>query len=193
MNQDLLVPLIRDKVKGTTFVSIDYECDPRLKKTGNPYRNCKVVKRNTMTGVIGFDYQSSVNRQAAREGKEDRLAKSRKWGVLTPDRIFVEHKDNFYLQMKVESSSTPTYHVLGDDGIEREIPKKEIEAFIPEKSTSSTQEDLNREVILRDVAISNIRRIRMMGVALTDEAIRQRLFAKQEKLESVESVESVDA
>jgi hypothetical protein len=152
------VALIRDNTKGTTFVSIDTDTEPRMRKTGNPYHG-KVRKLNTMTGCVGFDYENSVNRLASKEGASEREAKSRKWGTLTSDRLFVEHKGNFYVQMKVESSDTPRY--IGNDGTEIDVEL--LRPFLQKSGKSSTQSDLDGEVIVRDVKMVNVKSMRFKG------------------------------
>jgi hypothetical protein len=43
------------------------------------------------------------------------------------------------------------------------IDSEKIKPFIPEKSKSSTQEDLDGEIIARDYSIKNIMMVRMLG------------------------------
>jgi len=151
--------MIQATVKGTTGISIDTVTEPKMRKTNNPYFG-RITKHCTMNGMIGFDYENSVNNQASREGKKTRKAKPRAWGVLTADRIFVTHKDEYYLQVKVQSlSDTPVYF----DG-DTEIDKEVIKPFLVESSgKSSTQADIEKEVIVRDVKMSNVKEMRFAG------------------------------
>lgn len=150
------VNIISRNVKGTTTITIDMDSPMdgkgKMRKTGNPFVGKGIIKRVTMNGMIGFDYENSVNRQATREDKEHRGAKPRTWGTLTPDRLFVEHKGQYYLQMKVQKASTPVY--MYPDGTILET--SEIKPFIPIKKKSSTQSDIDKEVIVRDVKMENI-------------------------------------
>jgi len=75
-------------VKGTSFITIYTETTPKVKKTENPFKT--VYKRTKLTGMIGFDYQSSLNRQASRDGLGEREAKPRAWGTVSDNRIWVE-------------------------------------------------------------------------------------------------------
>lgn len=153
------VSIISRTVRGTMAVSIDAVTVPEMRKTGNPYAG-RITKSCRMDGMIGFDYENSLNNQAAREGKEDRDAKARKWGVLTADRIFVTHKGAWYLQMKVQSTDTPVYR----DDMGNEIAKDTLAPFLPAKSApSSTQSDLDKEIIVRDVKMSNVKGMRFNG------------------------------
>ena len=150
------INIINRNVKGTSTISIDLDSPMdgkgKMHKTGNPFFGLGVIKRVTLSGMIGFDYENSINRQAGREGKEEREAKSRAWGTLTENRLFVEHKGAYYLQMKVQSSSSPVF--LMPDGTE--VESSAIRPFIPEKSKSSSQADLDKEIIVRDVKMENI-------------------------------------
>ena len=155
---DEAVAIIQRTVKGTMAVSVDAVTSPKMNKTGNPFFG-KVKKFCRMDGLIGFDYSNSVNNQAEREGKEERDAKPRAWGILSDDRIFVTHKGRHYLQMKVQSSSTPVYK----DEQGNEIAKALLEPFMPPKSVSSTQADLEKEVCVRDVTMDNLTGMRFNG------------------------------
>ena len=157
-----LVEFIDNNIKGNTFVSIDCVTQEKLPKSC-PIQN--VTKSQTMTGCVGFDYEKSVNRQDVREGGEgEREAKSRRWGHTSPCRKWVSHikkgETNTvrYLQMKVEQTKDIRY--FSDD---KEIDKSEIKDFIRKPSTSSTQEGLEKEVIVRDINLANIKSIRIMG------------------------------
>lgn len=152
------VEIIRRTVKGCTAVSIDAETTPKMNKTGNPFFG-RVKKFCRMDGLIGFDYENAVNNQAGREGKDERDAKPRAWGTLTADRLFVEHKGKFYLQMKVQSSSTPIYR----DETGAEIDKAALAPYMPERTVSSTQADLDKEIVVRDVSMENVKGMRFNG------------------------------
>lgn len=158
------VRMIRDNVKGTTVVSVDTSTDPRMLKTDNPYDG-KVRKLNTLTGFVGFDYGKSVNRQAGREGKEDRTTQKRRWGTLTHDRFFVEHKGQFYVRMQITDGGDPTY-IDSDTG--KTIDKSVLVRWLRTPSKSkSTQSDLEKEVIVRDTALVNVKSMRFKGESYT--------------------------
>lgn len=137
-------------VSGSSFITIYTETIPKTKKTNNPFKT--VYKRTKMTGVIGFDYKSSINRQASKEGLGEREAKQRTWGTLSDNRIWVEHKGKKYLQIKVESCSSPIY--LNEQ--RQEIPYEQIAPFLYKKQVSSNQQDLSKPVVIRDITLDNI-------------------------------------
>lgn len=153
------INIIQRTVKGCTAISVDAATTPKMNKTGNPFFG-RITKFCRMDGLIGFDYENSVNNQANREGKEEREAKPRTWGVLTDDRIFVTHKGEHYLQMKVQSTDTPVYR----DATGTIVDKAILSPFMPERSgPTSTQTDLEKEIIVRDVKMSNVKGMRFNG------------------------------
>jgi hypothetical protein len=153
------IDLIQQNVRGTMMVAITAVTEPKMRKTGNPYAGM-IRKTCDMTGVVGFDYEKSVNRQDVREGGEgDRVAQPRQWGVLTEDRLFVLHKGNTYLQMKVESATDPIYTDLNGNV----IPVEVLKPYMGERSSSSTQEGIKKEVVVRDISFENIKGMRFMS------------------------------
>ena len=162
MNPETLINYIQSKVHGTTAVSLDTVTEVRMvkkhriTKEPNPYLG--VRKHQTKNGLIGFDYSNSVNYQAEREDKEHRTIKERSWGTLSEDRIFVLHKGRTYLQLKLQSVSDTWYELDG-----KEIDYTDIEPYLSGSSGSSTQADLEKEVVVNDINMENIHCIRMFG------------------------------
>ena len=163
-SNETTVKAISSLVKGTTMVTVSCETEPKMNKRGNPFFGL-VVKKQTMNGVVGFDYYNAVNRLAEKEGKEVRETKPRAWGVLTADRVFAEHKGNYYLRMKVQSScgEGPKYFIKATG---EEVAKDLLKPWMPERKKSSTQSDLTGEVVERDIALSNVRELKIKGLTL---------------------------
>lgn len=144
-----------NNVKGTTIVSIDIESEPRMRKTDNPYIGA--TKSVTLSGVVNFSYENAVNNQLEREDKERNFkSQERAWG--TYDGNWITHKGSHYLQIKVQASSDPIYMFDGN-----EIDKNTIKDFLYESKKAHTQEELDKEVVIRDVKIDNIKKIRAFG------------------------------
>jgi hypothetical protein len=144
-----------NNIKGTTFISIDIESDPKMRKTNNPYYGA--IKTSTLSGAINYDYENSVNNQLDREGKERNFeAQSRKWG--THNGNWIIHNDNHYLHMKVQSNSNISY-ILNGDNIDIDL----LKPFLPEHKKPNTQEALEKEIVCRDIKIDNIKKIRLNG------------------------------
>lgn len=157
-----LEKVVEGLVKGTTAVSVVSETAVRMVKKHretkevNPFIGA--IKRQKKNGLIGFDYQNSVNNQAEREDKEEREAKSRTWGILSESRLFVHHKGASYLQLKLQSVTDTVYLLNGV-----EISEESLKPYLSSSSPSSTQDDLEKQVIVNDIKMENIKAMTMMG------------------------------
>ena len=160
---DQAVDILTNNVKGAEIVTVDLDSDMdgkgKMRKTGNPFIGQGIVKRETLNGMIGYIYSNSVNRIADKEGKEEREVKRHPWGDMDSKHLFRTHRHNGnkYLSMKVQNVTVHGF--FRPDG--SEVPADEIRPFIPKKKKSSTQADLEGEVIARDYAMRNIKAIRM--------------------------------
>lgn len=159
------VAMTKRNVSGTEIVTVDLDSDMdgkgKMRLTDNPFKGLGVVKRETLNGMIGYIYANSVNRLASKEGADSRNAKRHPWGDMDEKHLFRIHRGTgkAYLSMKVEKATVHGFFL--PDG--SEIPSDEIRCFIPVKTKSSTQSDLEGEIIARDYAMANVRAIRMRG------------------------------
>jgi hypothetical protein len=166
LSHEAFISLLRENVKGTSIVSVDLDSDMdgkgKMLLTGNPYAGKGMVKRETLTGVIGYIYANSVNRIAGKEGKEERDAKPHPWGDMDTQHLFRIHRKTgeAYLSMKVQSVTVHGYFLPDGTQVENSL----VKPFIPQKSKSSTQADLDGEVIARDYALRNIQAIRGLNM-----------------------------
>ena len=164
MNNNI-VNLVRSTVKGTTIVSFDSVTEPKMRKTNNPFFG-NVLKASKVNGMMGFDYEKAVNRVAEKEGAEAREAKPRAWGKVTEDKLFVEHKGASYLRVMVRSTGKPVYF-FKDSGEEiTGSVLEEVKSFMPVSKKSSTQADLEGEVIERTYKIENVKELRFKGMTI---------------------------
>ena len=148
-------------IKGSTFATVYCETDPRMRKTANPY-NGNVLKVSSLNGLLNAIYERSVNSQRTREGEQANFeAKPRKWGVKLDNVPLVEHKGAFYLSIQVKNDLSTTYK-LADTG--EEIDKATLEPWLPASRSSSGHQGIDKEIIPRDVKISNITAVAMKGV-----------------------------
>ena len=150
-----------ETVRGTSAVNIYAETPCDMNKTGNPFFGA--TKKNWIAGLIGFDYENSVNNQLGREGQEtDFRAQSHKWAVLPENgcRSLRQNKDRTktYLWIKVQSFETPTYHFNG-----QEISKETLAPYLKEHSKPNTQANVEKEIVARTFDLSNILAIIMKG------------------------------
>lgn len=156
--------------RGSFFVTIVAETDPRLLKTNNPFTGVRKISR--VNGVLNWVYENAVNNQRVRENQpvdaagevEHFTAMPRKWGsrirrddgTVTP---LVEHKDKHYLELKVQKSLGHEYR----DANDAVIDPSAVAPFIPKRKEGERQE-VDNPVILRDYAIENITQITLDGV-----------------------------
>lgn len=157
-------------LRGARPVSIIAETEPVMRKTGNPWYG-NVIKRTVANVFIGFDYSNSVNNARIRENKLTDFEPSlRAWGsrlvrqdgTLTP---LVEHRGKLYLETRFLSNRAPEVYYFwrkpGEPLTSAEIDR--IKTFFPEKSSNAAHQGLNEEVILRDYALENIKRMTLNG------------------------------
>jgi len=143
---------------GHSLIGLTILTDARLKKTNNPYG--KVLKKTRLLANIGFHYSNSLDNQAKRENKNiDFQVQARRWGKRLENSSLVEHKGNHYLECKVEKTFEVNYFLENGAPIE----KSAIEEFLPKKSESSTQDELTKKIILRDIKLENILSMRIQG------------------------------
>jgi len=175
-------------LKACTAVSIETETFPKLLKnnrnTGEPNPYGQISKIGTMNGLIGCSYEIACNNQLGREDKELVFkSQERKWGKMMDNKVLIEHtpknetNTKYYLQILVKSANKPVYM----DGFNI-IPSADIEGFLPTKSNPKTQEDINKKIILRDVALENITIIRMLNneyIVCNDETKMEKIKRNQ--------------
>jgi len=158
-----------EELKGCTAISLDTETEPKLLKksrgTGEPCNYENISKVGTLAGLLGVCYSNAVNNQLGREDKPLQFeSQERKWGTLSANRMIVSHipkgqtATRYYLQMVVQSATTPIYK-WGNTVIN----KDELRDFLPLDNDPRTQADLDKKVILRDIAVENIVTARMLG------------------------------
>jgi hypothetical protein len=139
---------------GTSFATVIVMSPMKLnKKDGdkNPNPFDVVFKQSKLNGVLGYDYEHSVNLQRGREGRDtDFQAERRPWGTRI-NKYLVEHNGNWYLTLKIERTlGDVTYWHNG-----RELEKDAVAPFMGAKSESSRQ-GVETTVVHRDIMLSSI-------------------------------------
>lgn len=144
--------------KGCEAIAIDISSTPRMRKTNNPYLDA--VKHVTLSGLIGFDYENSVNNQLTKEGKDATFeSQGRTWGVYF-NPYFIVHKDNFYLNLKVQGATEPVFTLNN-----KEIDAEKLKPFLYEDRTPNTQTEagIEKEVIVRTIKVDSVVKLRYKG------------------------------
>ena len=154
--------------KGATFVSFDAITEGKsfMNKRNNPFFETVVKKSHISNAIIGFDYSNNVNTLAVQEGKEIRETKSRAWGEVSEDKIFIEHKGNFYLRTRILKTQSPIY-IFKETG--EEVEKSELEPFLKKSNKSSTQSDLQGEIIERDYKLESVQALRANKMEISND------------------------
>ena len=148
-----------DVKHGARAITIVATTTPKLLK-GAP----RVVKMSRVNGMVWFSYQNSVNNQRKREGlSADFKPQPRKWGVRLANSALVEHKGEYYLEVKVEKSLEHKY-IDPDTGTE--VPSSLVKPFIPQRKEGERQA-VENVIILRDYKLNSIESITHEGTTYT--------------------------
>lgn len=165
-----LIAKFTAEIHGTTALTVFMDSPQTPLKSCPLTVNRTVVKRLSLNGIVGYIYANAVNRLASKEGKEERETKAHPWGDLDAKRIFrtSRSKGEKYLSIKVTSNDVEGYFFA--DGEREKLNDDQLEmllAYLPKKSSkSSTQADLDGEVIARDMKLDNIEKIHYRGEVL---------------------------
>ena len=99
---------ILNSIKGAKPITFEFDSPPTMRATSkedgksNPYKN-DITKKRRYNCMINFDYGNSVNRQRAREYKEENFKAGETWGGHTGDnRVLIDHNGHLYVQCKLE-------------------------------------------------------------------------------------------
>lgn len=154
-------------LKGATFVTISALVDARARKTGNPY--AQVLKLSRVNGVVGADYEASVNRQLGREGKDHIVFESqgRSWGERVSSALVLKAdkesgQDKAYLAIQPQHTRAPIYFGRQASGLLRQVAKETIAPFLPAHKPSAIQ-GTDKEVVYRNYGLDGIASISMNG------------------------------
>jgi hypothetical protein len=148
------------------FITIVTSTDvnKKMKKRNNPFQDHTITKRSRVNGIVNFRYQNSVNNQRKREsGSEDFESFPRKWGKHIIGTPLIEHKDNKYLEMKVERVFDTTYFKDGKEMTSEEVTELKQYFYASGKS----RQGVEKEVILRDYRLDSIEEIHANNNVLT--------------------------
>lgn len=143
-------------VKGSNFVSIETITQPKL-KANNPFGG--LTKISSISGVVNFIYENSVNNQRLKEGKENNFKSlERKWGQKIQGTPLIVNRDKYYLEIKVAKSDSK--YIIG----ESEVAYDRIKPYLYERKT---RQELENEIILRDYSLDSIKKISVQGQVYT--------------------------
>jgi hypothetical protein len=158
-----------DKVKGSTFISLDTITEVKL--TGgkkNPLQG-RVQKLTTGANVMVFNsteqngYENMIKRRMLDEGKDPSTFSlgNRPWGTRIEQSPFIDHNGKKYIECIFMSPGKTVYLV---DGVE--TAKDDIEGLPEVKENPDSQGGIENKVIIRTFAVDSIRAMRVNGVEL---------------------------
>jgi hypothetical protein len=129
---------------------------PELRRTGNPYGPNEVLKKATVTGVIGADYEATVkvNQMYVAGVAPTFKAGKAPWGERVNGSL-VEHKNAFYVSVLGGKSSDVSY--IDTKGQTVEFDK--ISPYMPARAENKKQADAGlteSQVVPRNYKIASI-------------------------------------
>jgi hypothetical protein len=163
---DLLTKL--QTISGNMFVGIEAITDAKARKTDNPHGT--IFKHIRAVGTVGADYQTSVNREAIRQGGLPVFqADSLPWGQwLIPGKV-IEHGDKLYLRTQCtpgQRRKQPARVLDYRNEAGQFIARDKAQAFITPRKESAKQQGvtgINQTVWVSTYALDSIRKIRIGG------------------------------
>ncbi len=184
VTRDELQEVIESVITNTNVSArVVTECD--MNKTDNPFYGA--TKENIVAGNIGFDYECAVNNQLGREDKPlDFVPQAHKWAVPMENgcKNLVQNRERSktYLRIKVQSAGEPTYYFKGSP-----INKETIAPYLKPHKKPHTQEGVDKEIVVRMYALSNVLSMKILG----NELIVGEHIANAERVAQVTEVEPV--
>lgn len=158
VSREQLVSMLRG-IKGAKPVTIVTETDPG--KSAKHKGIC--VKQSHVNGMVNWHYEKAVNRQLEREGKDPSFeVQPRKWGERVAGTPLVEHKGNFYLEMKVERVLDTQYFLMDPHGGYIPTTKEAVVEHL-RPSRGAPNQGVDKQIILRDYKVDSIITLRMGG------------------------------
>ena len=126
-----------------------------------------IYKVSRMNGMIGADYERSVNRQREREEGTPDFQRQSGWGEhVSTSLIQGANGLSVQIQPSPNAKPQPSVFVTGAGGQFRIITPEEKETYIktPSEEGTAKQQGVERAVVLRRVLINNIAGIVISGV-----------------------------
>lgn len=154
-----LVDDLKD-IRGAKFASLVLATEPKLKKTGNPYRGVTAISQVNVQ--LNYDYENAVNNQRTREGNNADFESGSTWyvpllredGTYTP---FGQHKDNgdLYVRARLLQNIGETEY-YDEEG--NQIPIESLQPFMPVKKPSD-RHGTEKEIHARTYKLSSVQAV----------------------------------
>lgn len=154
-------------VKGVALVGLSTLTDAKARKTNNPFGI--IFKQCRGVGLVGADYQASVNREGERQGVQaDYQAESLPWGQWKIANKVIEHKGQLYLRTQSspgQRRKSPVRLIAYRNATGQFLPSDKVKPFIPETRESEKQQNsgLEKTVWVRTYGFNSIKKVRVNG------------------------------
>lgn len=154
--------------KGALLVGIESLTDSKARKTNNPFG--KILKRARFVGLIGGNYEKSVNNEMERQDAAGEFkAEPLSWGEWDVVNKIIIHKGEYYIRTQSspgqrKKSKAKILDYRNEDG--QILSREKVAPFLPEKADSARQSEvgLAEKVEVRTFSIKSIRKVRISGV-----------------------------
>ena len=150
-----LEEVLADKVR---FISFESQTVPKMRKTNNPYFDT-VVKVTRAVVQVGRDYETAVNNQLKKEGKEPNFVASTPSGRHHISKLLTAKNDDekqLYLNIFYFNNDKARIQVKYVDTITgKEIDKALLAPFMP-KASEAAQGGVDKKIILRTYKLESI-------------------------------------
>ena len=146
ITQEKFVALL-EAIKGAAIIGIEAQTDTGARKTGNPYKDCLILKKTRLAAMLGADYGRAVNSELLSTGAgvpEFKSAGLPEWAEsLIPGKV-VRHKTKGTLYITTLSRpgqrKVSPVKLLGYfDADGTPIAKLDAEKYIAPKKESAKQ------------------------------------------------------
>ncbi len=161
--------IILQKLDGSqaTVCTMVTMTEPKIKKTGNPYRDEKIQKVSAYAILLNFNYTNSVNNQLEREGKDRDFQAQENWHTKKYDSF------NGCVAMKMDGNQKQEYLFYKTNHVKRlgfvmngkpctTEETETIKLFLPEYSAPKNQ-GTEEAVIVQTIKLQNIKIIKLKG------------------------------
>ena len=154
-------------IKCATPISFTAVTDARAKVTGNTYGQIRKVVHcgNAMTGA---EYESSVNRQRAREGQSDagEFKAGTTWGIRDHAALVKGKDGKLYLPVHLRRTRPPIYLYQANEGYWSPIDKARIATLLPpdQSGQAALHQGVEEPVIYRRYSLDHIAAITLNKV-----------------------------
>ena len=152
---DLQVKLAQ--LRTAAIATITTVTDAPMNKGNNPFYG-RVKKQTVINVMLNFIYANSVNNQREKEGNEQEfIPHARKWGERIQGTTLVQHKGSIYVEYKANGKPQSIEYFVDGTKVSKEL----ISLYLTKSNSNTEHQGIEKEVILRDVNINNIKAIKI--------------------------------